>query len=35
MNFSYAIEARFVKHAFMIYLSMLIEAIHIKSNSGF
>ena len=35
INFSYHFDARFVKHAFIIYLSMLIMAMCIKSNSGF
>ena len=36
INFSYTIDVRFVKHAFMMHLSMLIMAIiHIKSNSDF
>ena len=35
INVSYAIDARFVKHAFMIHLSMLISAMYIKINSGF
>ena len=37
INFYYTIasDARFVKHAFMVHLSMLIMAMHIKSNSGF
>ena len=35
INFSCTFDARFVKHAFMIHLSMLIIAMYIKSNSGF
>ena len=34
INFSYTIDARFVKHAFMIHPSMLIMAMYIKRNSG-
>ena len=32
MNFSYTIDARFVKHPFMIHLSILIKEMHIKTN---
>ena len=35
INFSYTSDARFVKHPFMIHLSMLTMAMYIKSNSGF
>ena len=34
-NFSYTLNARIVKHAFMIHLSMFIMAVYIKSNFGF
>ena len=33
-NFPYIFDVRFVKHTFMIHLSMLIMAMYIKSNSG-
>ena len=29
INFSYTFDARFVKHAFMIHLSMLVMAMYI------
>ena len=35
INFSYTFDARFVKYAFMIHLSMFIMAMYIKRNSGF
>ena len=35
INFSYTIDARFVKHAFVIHLSVLIMAFYIESNYGF
>ena len=35
INFSYTFGASFVKHAFMIHLSMSIMVMYIKSNSGF
>ena len=35
INFSYTFDARFVKHPFLIHLSMLIMAMYIKSNSEF
>ena len=34
INFSYTFDARFVKQALLIHLSMLIMAVYIKSNSG-
>ena len=35
INFSYTIDARFVKHSFMIHLSVVIMAFYIESNYGF